>query len=727
LTIDTLGASIAGMNTQIEDVTTKMSTDSANAIGKIDETMAKFEEQKLQDQSEHSHTRDDIKNVETIFNSMQDNITEYHPKFMVALHEIEALVKAHYELAQKSKEEADEYARVWNEESKTRSEELQTHFANLPKLLPAPVLEPERYDDAPVQEKLDKLLAIEPSNAYDDAAVQEKLDKLLSIEPSNAYDDATVQEKLDKLLSHADDAGKVAGNLEKLNEIHSQVKITAAELGDFVAKQMQTLTDGNESKECEAEELALLIERRTTQKEQLEIDLEGLRAEKATQKELLHADIQALKAEKEQVMQELKVEKEIVMAELKEEKERTMLELKDEKDSLLAIVAALQVERENLANQKVRLTGEVSSLHTALEIRREELHFMDTKADALERRILNGIMDHSRALMMAKASSKGHTKMKKRVATDIPTEDSKVMPPPSTAANGVSLALKPRPAIRRNGQTANPAQRRILSLSQISGNAPTALPSFPLTSVPISTGGGLKRAHSVKTPNYGRKGSWGGRPSAAIANKENGGLKEEEECDSSRTLALTAEPIIEEDQQSQTGTERRYSVDSRSYADSYADGETPGYDGRSSYGGAGSEYTYASGSSYMTGSDIDHDRRTSYGSRSARSAAPGEEDIDENSEQSDLEDDEPTATLNPSEMTAMTASTEGGEGELALPTHSEIDRAVEAVKHELKGDYAPLCDSGVGTELATAALGDESSLPDGDFFRRQAEEESTVG
>lgn len=703
LTIDTLGASITGMNSQIEEATTKMATDSTNAIGKIDETMAKFEEQKLEDKSEHSHTRDEIKNVEAIFNNLQDNITEYHPKFMVTLREIEALVKAHYEHAQKAKEEADEHARAWNEENKARSEELQTHFANLPKLLPAPVPEPEKYDDAPVQEKLDKLLAIEPPNAYDDAAIQEKLDKL---------------------IGQADEAGKAAGNLEKLDEIHNQVKISAAELSDFVAKQMQSITDGNEAKEREAEELALLVERRTTQKEQLEIDLEALRAEKANQKELLQADIQELKAEKERVIQELKAEKEIVMAELKEEKDRTMSELKDEKDQLLAIVASLQVERENLANQKVRLTGEVSSLHTALEIRREELHFMDAKADALERRILNGIMDHSRALMMAKGGSKSPAK-KKRVSMDVPGEDSKLMPPPSTAANGLSFALKPRPAVRRNGQTANPAQRRILSLSQISGNAPAGMPPFPSTGVPISTSGGLKRAHSVKTPNYGRKGSWGGRPSAAVANKENGALKEEEEGGSNRALALADQPIIEEDQMSQTGTERRYSVESRSYADSYADGETPGYDGRSSYGGAGSEYTYASGSSYMTGSDIDHDRRTSYGSRSARSAAHGEEDIDEDSEHSDHEDDETTATLNPSEMTA---NTEGEGSEIALPTHSEIDRAVEAVKHELNGNYAPPSDSGVGTDLQTAAFGDESSsLVDADYFRRQAEEESTVG
>jgi hypothetical protein len=746
LTIDTLGASIAGMDERFAGATAQWSTDSTTVFGKVDETLAKFEEQKLatmekleeqkletiakleeqkletiakleeqsqetiakieeqklEDQTEHSHTRDEIKNVEAIFTNLQDNITEYHPKFMVALHQIEALVKAHWDHAQKTKEEADENARAWNEEAKSRSEELQAHFANLPKLLPAP---------APAIELVEK---------YDDAPVQEKLDKLLAIEPSATYDDGVVHEKLDKLLGHADEAGKAAGNLEKLDEIHAQVKVTAAELSDFVAKQTQFITDGNDAKEREAEELALLIERRTAQKEQLEIDLESLRAERATQKEQLFAEIQEMKAEKDRVVQELKEEKERVMAELQEEKDRTMLELKEEKDSLLGVVATLQAERENLANQKVRLTGEVSSLHTALDIRREELHFMDTKADALERRIMNAIMDQSRALIMAKGGSKSPSKLRKHMATNAANEEDKLMPPPSTAANGLSLALKPRPAIRRNAPT-NPAQRRNFSLSQISGNAPTGAQAYPTMNTSSNTSAGLKRSHSVKTTNYARKGSWGGRPSVAIANKENGALPEEDENEASPIT----HSIIEEDAQSETGTERRYSIDSRSqYGESYAEGETPGYDGRSSFGGTGSEYTYASGSSYMTGSDVD--RRTSYGAHSARSAAPGEQPIEEGSEYSDYdEDNEPTATLNAPDVNPSEISTATADENVELPTQSEIIRAVDAVKEEMKENYAPPSDSGVGTDLPTAALGNESEI-DADYFRRAAEEEAST-
>jgi DNA repair exonuclease SbcCD ATPase subunit len=711
LTIDTLGASITGMNDRFEEATQKWSSDSATVFDKIDNTVLKLEEQKLEDKTEHSHTRDEIANVERIFTGLQDNITEYHPKFMVTLREIEALVKQHYEHAQKAKEETDEHVRAINEEAKFRAQELSNHFSSLPALLPPPppsIELPEKYDDTQVQEKLDKLIG-----HVDDA---EKIAAQLQ-----------VQEKLDQLIHHKGDTEKSAAQLERLDEIRNQVLATAAEVSEFVTKQTQLIIDGNESKEREAEEVGLLIERRLAQKEHLEADIEGL------------------KADKERVVQELKDEKERVMAELREEKDRTMLEIKEEKDSLLAVVSALQAERENLANQKVRLTGEVSSLHTALEIRREELHMMDSKADALERRILNGIMDHSRALMIAKGGNKSPGKLKKRLSTTPADDSTKLMPPPSIAASGLSMALKPRPAIRRNGPPQNPANRRIHSLSMISGNTPTGAQAFTHTGNTMKGSGNLGRSHSVKT-KYLRKGSWGGRPSAVVANKENEPLGEEDETEVEQaavpTLTEDDRSVIDEedpdDVQSETGTERRHSLASRSYAGSYADGETPSFDGRSSFGAPGSDYTYGSGSSYMTGSDID--RRTSYGSTAAPSALTGGEGTidegseDEGSEYSGDEDEDHTATvpdpvapseIAPSEITASEVTT--ADDEDAMPTQSEVVRAVEAVRDEMKHDYrgyAAPSDSGVGTDLPTAMLGNESEA---DYFRRAAEEESNVG
>lgn len=695
--IDALSASIASMNDRYEEASQKWATDySAAVFGKIDDAVSKMEEQQTEDKAEHTQTRDNIAKVENIFTGLQEEISEYHPKFMVTLREIEALVKQHYDHSQKAKEVAEEQVRLMNEEARSRAEEVVKQLNSLPALLPPPppaIELPEKYDDAPVQEKLDKL------------------------------------------LSQAMEAEKSAAQLERLDEIQQQVKATAAEVSGFLAKQTQLVIEGNESKEREAEELALLVERRRGQKEQLEEDIAELRAEKA------------------RVIQELKEEKERAMAEFREEKARTVQQMQDEKNTILAAVAALQAERENLANQKVRLTGEVSSLHTALEIRREELHNMDVKADELERRILNGIMDHSRALMIAKGPPKSSSK-KKRVSTDAATEDKKAMPPPSTAANGVSMALKPRPAIRRQGAP-DPASRRIFSLSQISGNTPTGGQAHLASTKSIPKPANIKRSHSVKT-NYLTKPAWT-HPDTTAADKENI-LNPVDEADTTVTpgedmssamvlagacaddehsIAEVDEGEYDDDSHSEAGTERRHSFASGSNAGSYAEGETPGFDARSSVRSGVSEYTYVSGSSYMTGSDID-ERRTSFGSNATRSVVPEDartigEEVSEG-EQSDADDDNMTTTIpagkapevNASEVSdsAVTASEVTGSELSMLPTQSEIDAAVEAVKAEMKQNWSLPSDSGLGSDLATAKTEHEF---DADYFRRAAEEDSVVG
>lgn len=696
--IDGLTASIASMNDRYEEASQKWATDySAAVFGKIDDAVAKMEEQQTEDKAEHSQTRDNIVKVENIFNGLQEEISEYHPKFMVTLREIEALVKQHYDHSQKAKEVAEEQVRLMNEEARSRAEEVVKQLNSLPALLPPPppaIELPEKYDDAPVQEKLDKL------------------------------------------ISQAMEAEKSAAQLERLEEIQQQVKATAAEVSGFLAKQTQLVIEGNESKEREAEELALLVERRRGQKEQLE------------------EDIAELKAERARVMQELREEKDRAMAELQEEKARTVQQMQEEKNTILAAVAALQAERENLANQKVRLTGEVSSLHTALEIRREELHDMDVKADELERRILDCIMDHSRALMIAKGPPKSASK-KKRMSTEASSEDKTAMPPPSTAANGVSMALKPRPAIRRQGAP-DPASRRIFSLSQISGNTPTGGQAFTApTSKSIPKPANIKRSHSVKT-NYLHKPNWT-HPDAKTADKENilNPVDEAEttatpgennamvlagaRADDEHSIAEVDEQDYDDDSHSDAGTERRHSFASGSHAGSYAEGETPGFDARSSVRSGVSEYTYVSGSSYMTGSDID-DRRTSFGSNATRSVIPEDartvnEAVSEG-EQSDADDDDMTTTIpagklsevNASEVSgsAVTGSEVTGSEVSVLPTQSEIDAAVEAVKAEmkLKQDWSLPSDSGLGSDLATTKTEHEF---DADYFRRAAEEDSAVG
>jgi hypothetical protein len=221
----------------------------------------------------------------------------------------------------------------------------------------------------------------------------------------------------------------------------------------------------------------------------------------------------------------LREEQELIRADflatLKEDESRI-------KDSLLS----LRSDQDNLNRQKNRLTADLSSLDTALRLRREELHDMESRAESLERRILEGVMDHSRVLLMAKtnraAANSGRDSMsRKRVS-------SAHKPTNSTANTANGTNEKPRSAInlamsaRSKANTPNGApsssssNRRILSLSQITNNVPS---------------GGMKRSQSVRTAGGAaavrgaRKGSWTPPVPAATAasNKGYGDLEGEQD------------------------------------------------------------------------------------------------------------------------------------------------------------------------------------------------------
>ncbi|KAI1753130.1 hypothetical protein F4782DRAFT_98894 [Xylaria castorea] len=269
--------------------------------------------------------------------------------------------------------------------------------------------------------------------------------------PPEKYDDTQVHTKLDKLVDHSHAAGKAYAQLDTLDKVHQQVVKTAADISEFLASQKQRIENEHEDREKALQESAIALERQRVEQEHITANLAIIR---------------------------------------------------EEESQLREAIFALRTEQEFLARQKTRLAADVSSLETALHLRREELHAMDVRAEGLERRILEGVLDHSRALLMTKSSAKGRDAMsRKRVARS----SLGVSEPPKSAANPVS---KPRSAVNMamavNGNRAslippNPAgaSRRILSLSRITNNVPT---------------GGLKRSQSVRTPAAAgmRKTSWGG-------------------------------------------------------------------------------------------------------------------------------------------------------------------------------------------------------------------------
>ncbi|KAG9527992.1 hypothetical protein KCU93_g4612, partial [Aureobasidium melanogenum] len=632
LSIDTLGTSLTAFIPSFNEATEKISEDSKTVFEKVEGAMLKMDEHNDGLKTEHQTTRDEIVKVAEAIALLQGESTEYNPQFSMSLKELHALVSAHYEYSQQLAATAEEQAktvhdtiRTVTEESKTHieglfAENLKNHFSEnlsaqteelkgaLPALLPAPV---------------------EPVEKYDDTAVHEKLDKLV--------DDTAVHEKLDTLVNLAGEAGAATAQMERLDEIHAQVKATAAEVSAFVALQQKQITDGQESKEREAEELALLLERRQVQKDNIESDISSLN---------------------------------------------------EEKESLQAVVEALRAEKDALAAQKARLTGDVSSLHTALEIRREELHIMDEKADALERRILEGLIDHSRTMLLTQKTPKTSPKKKPMRDLRLPSDASTTqLPAPTTPSllQSHALAMKTRGMPKKTGTTPNTGERRIMSLSQISRNLPSGAAAYAAAAPSlVSAQGSINRSQSLKH-NKLRKISWG--TARAAADKEND-IEEVTEIDSnyggSRPVSRDSEyrpqsrdydsrPVSRDSLDSSYYNSSRRSVSyagsqsawTGSQSDMTEDGR------RTSLGTLG---TYDTGS-YMTGSEID--RRTSIGStiRSTMDrSAIQEEDYD-----SDLESERRVEPETP-----------------ALP--------VEAAVAKDHGDYAPPSDSGIGSDLPTGAL-----------------------
>lgn len=297
-----------------------------------------------------------------------------------------------------------------------------------------------KYDDAEIKEKLDQLAIDTLESKYDDTKLKEKLDQL-AIDVK--YDDSSAQTKLDQLVNHTSVAEQAFTQLENLDKVHASVVKTAADISSFLSAQAAKITRDNDDREKTLQETSVALERKLAEQDHVEASI------------------------------------------------RT---LKDEELRLRASVASLRTEQENLIRQKTRLTGDVSSLETAMNLRKEELYEMETRAERLERRIVEGVMDHSRVLLMNKAAKGTDSMSRKRVKKPTTDEQGGTRSSPKPAM-GI-LAKRSLGIPNQSGQN-----RRIASLSQINNNVPT---------------GGVKRSQSVRTGTGAgtekalRKRSWGG-------------------------------------------------------------------------------------------------------------------------------------------------------------------------------------------------------------------------
>ncbi|GAB1201386.1 hypothetical protein APSETT444_010778 [Aspergillus pseudonomiae] len=517
---------IGTMGDSVNEACERITEDTKSFLEKVDVSYNKMEEMHNEVKTQQEQARSDIERAAAATDRVESKLHEFHPQVLESIQEILNIVGQHYDHSQKSAEAI-----------KT---DLSALPSTIPQMLPAlPPPEPEKYDDSKVQEKLDHLLHHAKNEKVQEALnilvervtndqVHEKLDQLLSQTTSTnsqmydkldellnhaAENNGPIHDKLDTLIDHATNTDQSVTQMMKLDEMHKDIMETSRKMTEMFAAQSAIVAEDNERKRREAEEAAVALERRNAQKEQVESEI---------------------------------------------------VDLKDEKESLLKMIQTLKAEKEDLVKQTTKLGKELSSLEMALELRHEEMQVMEDRADSLEKRILEGVLDHARSVLLSRPNNGLNMKKSRGSRARGPSaasNSSTAREARNILSSSVGMALRKRSQAPSQAGAATPTkdgkERRILSLSNMTGNrGPTDRQSS------VSSGfASLKRSHSVKSNISDRKSSWGGRSS--VLNKENEGLPEEDENRS--------------DIESDAGTERK-----TSYADSmmYGAGSTVSDDRR---------------------------------------------------------------------------------------------------------------------------------------------------
>ncbi|PWY63203.1 chromosome segregation ATPase family protein [Aspergillus eucalypticola CBS 122712] len=498
---------IGSMGNSVNEACERMCTDAQTFFEKVDVSYNKMEEMHNEVKTQQEQARSDLERAAAATDRVESQLHEFHPQVLESIQEILSIVGQHYDHSQRSAQDL--------------KMDLSTIPSAITPLLPAlPPPEPEKYDDTHVQEKLNDLLDRAKSSQVQETLntlvervtndqVHQKLDELLTHTTSTngqvyeklseLLDHATnstgpVHDKLDVLIDHATNNDQSVTQMMKLDEMHKDIMDTSRRMNEMFAAQTAMVAEDNERRRREAEEAAIALERRNAQREQVEAEI---------------------------------------------------LTLKEEKDSLLHIIQTLKSEKDDLAKQTTKLSKEVAGLEMALELRHEEMQVMEDRADHLEKRILEGVLDHARSVLLSRPNGvkkRGSRARGPSVASNASTaKDAR-----SILGSSVGLALRRRGTNGSQAGSVAPSttskERRIFSLSNVTGNRGAGDRQVSSASGFAS----LKRSHSVRSNVSQRKASWGGRSS--VANKEN-------------------EVFPEEDgEESDAGTERR-----TSYTGTYAD------------------------------------------------------------------------------------------------------------------------------------------------------------
>lgn len=625
---------IGAMGSSVNEACERMSVDTKTLFEKVGESYNKMEEMQNEVKSHQEHARTDLERTAATTDRVESTLHEFHPQILETVKEILSVVGQHYD------------------HSQTSTREFQSGLSALPSMIPTllpalPGPDSEKYDDSQVHEKLNNLLGHAKSDKVQEGLntllervtndqVHDKLDQLLAHSTSTngqVYEkldellnlatrtNGPVHEKLDTLLDRAANTDQSVTQMMKLDEMHKDIMENSRRMSEMMAAHASRIAEDDDRRRQDAEDAAVTLERRNAQREQVESEIAGLN---------------------------------------------------EEKDALLNMIQNLKSEKEDLVKQSTKLSKEVSGLEMALDLRHEEMQVMEERADSLEKRILEGVLDHARTVLLSRPNGQQAMNLKRtrtpraRQASNT-SAASTAKDARSILSSGVGMALKRRAQAGPQPGSTTPsnigAERRILSLSHVTSNRGPGPRQVSANSGLTS----LKRSHSVKSNFSQRKASWGGRSS--VANKENEVFPEEEELPSG--------------DESDTATERR-----------------------TSYTG-----TNADSMIYGTASAVSADRRTSIGSSSngqdpgshsgVGDSTVGDSAVGENGASHEQEDDGESR-----DEEYASASEDDGQTAKADDEESVKDQ------EEMVGDdaddkklviYGHSSDSGLGTEVMSGA------------------------
>ncbi|KAJ5408436.1 hypothetical protein N7509_002319 [Penicillium cosmopolitanum] len=656
---------IGAMGDNVNQTCESIGEDTKALFGKVDESYNRMEEMHNEVKSQQEQSRNENERAAAATERVESKLLEFNPQILETVQQILTVVSQHYDHSQKS---ADDFRT-----------ELSALPNNIPSMLPALMPPPETsrdLEDDPVHGKLNDILEHAKNTKVHDVLntllehskndqLHDKLDRALdqSAGPKDeiyakldqlldhaANDNSSLHEKLDALLSRpeptASDEHSVT-QMMKLDEMHKDIMENTRKMNEMFAAQSALVAEDTERKRREAEDAAIALERRVAQREQVESEIVGLH---------------------------------------------------EEKDSLLKMIQTLQAEKDDIAKQNTKLSKEVSGLETALEIRHEEMQQMEDRADGLEKRILEGVLDHARTVLLSRSTGSQMNLRRNRSArssrtgarspsmTSVASTARESKDPRSLLGNGVGMALK-RGLSNNLSAAAAPVQpnigkeRRILSLSHVTGNRGVDRQA--------SGNGGLanlKRSHSVKSNFSLRKSSWAGRVS--IADKENEAFREEDEPAS--------------DPESDTGTERRTSYAGTERKSSYAGTVTDSVvtdvtesvastDRRTSGMSSTTDGHTQVAESSVGGDDVEEQSNYDEHDESDRASESGSESDDAQTARGDDDDDDeeeedPKEELNDDELQDL------------------VDRDISDTASQMEAQVLkllePPTDSGLGTETA---------------------------